>query len=60
MNWNSWNEFAVMGGYGLYVWGSLGMCALGMLAEVLQVRGRARDLRVRAQHEAETSDEAQA
>ena len=28
MNWNSLVEFFAMGGYGLYVWGSFGMCAL--------------------------------
>ena len=29
------NELLAMGGYGLYVWGSLGMCAAAMGAEVL-------------------------
>jgi heme exporter protein D len=23
MNWNRWSEFFAMGGYGLYVWGSM-------------------------------------
>lgn len=23
MNWNNWSEFFAMGGYGLYVWGSV-------------------------------------
>ena len=31
MHWNSWAEFAHMGGYGLYVWGSYGV-ALALLA----------------------------
>ena len=31
MTWQSWQDFAAMGGYGLYVWGSLGV-VLGTLA----------------------------
>lgn len=33
-------DFTNMGGYALYVWGSLGMCALVMLAEVVWLRAR--------------------
>ena len=33
MNWASASEFFAMGGYGLYVWGSYGVCALLMLIE---------------------------
>jgi len=33
MQWHSASEFFAMGGYALYVWGSLGACALGMLLE---------------------------
>ena len=33
MNWNSPAEFFAMGGYGLYVWGSFGACAVLMIAE---------------------------
>jgi heme exporter protein D len=33
MQWNSAAEFFAMGGYGLYVWGSFGACALLMLVE---------------------------
>jgi heme exporter protein D len=29
-----------MGGYALYVWGSFGVCAVGMALEVLQVQRR--------------------
>ena len=32
MNWNSLAEFAHMGGYGLYVWGSFGMGAIAIVA----------------------------
>ena len=60
MNWHSWNDFAVMGGYGLYVWGSVAMCAATMLAEVLQVRRRARLLQARAALETELAHETQA
>lgn len=37
MLWNSASEFFAMGGYGLYVWGSFGACAITMLAEPLLV-----------------------
>jgi heme exporter protein D len=40
MDWSSLNEFLAMGGYGLYVWGSFGVCALAMIAEPLLVRYR--------------------
>ena len=33
-----------MGGYGLYVWGSLGMCAAVVVAEVASLRARRRAL----------------
>jgi heme exporter protein D len=46
MIWNSFGDFLSMGGYGLYVWGSMGMSALVLLIEVWQARqGRERALR---------------
>ena len=36
MRWDSWSEFWFMGGYGLYVWGSMGMTALLLLLEIWQ------------------------
>jgi heme exporter protein D len=33
MHWNSLDEFLAMGGYALYVWGSLAACALAMALE---------------------------
>lgn len=51
MNWSSWSEFVGMGGYGLYVWGSLGLTALAMAAEVWQLSSRSRSLHHSA-HEA--------
>lgn len=42
MNWNSWSEFVEMGGYGLYVWGSV-LVVLGSVAfEVAEVVWRRR------------------
>lgn len=43
MNWSSWSQFAAMGGYGLFVWGSFGMCVVVLVGEValLEVRRRA-------------------
>jgi heme exporter protein D len=38
MRWESWSEFWAMGGYAVYVWGSVGVTALLMLLEVLQAR----------------------
>jgi heme exporter protein D len=40
MNWGSWSDFLAMGGYGLYVWGSLGMCAAVIIAEVVLLKAR--------------------
>ncbi|MFM9879962.1 MAG: heme exporter protein CcmD [Burkholderiaceae bacterium] len=37
MNWASLSDFLAMGGYGLYVWGSFGMVALTLAAEVTQL-----------------------
>ena len=42
MQWQSLSDFLAMGGYGLYVWGSFGVCALAMIAEPLLVCHRRR------------------
>lgn len=34
MNWESWEAFWAMGGYGLYVWGSYGMTVLCVIGEI--------------------------
>ncbi len=45
MNWNSWDEFFRMGGYGLYVWGAYAVTLLLMVAEgALTSRHRRRAL----------------
>ena len=38
MRWDSWSQFWEMGGYGLYVWGSMGVTALSILLEIWQAR----------------------
>jgi heme exporter protein D len=45
MIWNSVGDFFAMGGYGLYVWGSFGACALAFLAEPLLIRMRHNQIR---------------
>lgn len=40
--WNSWSQFFAMGGYGVYVWGSVGVFALFMAVEMLMLRQRRR------------------
>jgi heme exporter protein D len=40
MNWNSWSDFFAMGGYALYVWGSVLMTLILVAGEVIAVRMR--------------------
>lgn len=40
MNWGSWSNFFAMGGYGLYVWGSVVMTAVVLAGEVGALRLR--------------------
>ena len=42
MNWNSAAEFFNMGGHGLFVWGSYGVCLLVMTLEPLLAARRRR------------------
>ncbi len=55
MNWGSVSAFLAMGGYGLYVWGSFGACALVLALEPLFVSRREaaalRSLRIRLRAE---------
>jgi heme exporter protein D len=44
MQWHSVSEFLDMGGYALYVWGSFGISALVVIAEIWQLRARRRDI----------------
>ena len=58
MYWNSFAEFLAMGRHGVYVWGSVGVMALAMIAEpIWVVRGqRAVIARLRRQFRAEKAD----
>ena len=51
MIWNSWADFVAMGGYGLYVWGSFGVTAAVIAAEVWSIAARRRAL-MRPDHSA--------
>jgi heme exporter protein D len=42
MIWHTWSEFVAMGGYGPYVWGSVGATATALALEVLALRARRR------------------
>jgi heme exporter protein D len=42
MIWQSWAEFAAMGGYGAYVWGSVGATFALVLGEIAALRLRRR------------------
>lgn len=42
MSWASVGDFLHMGGYGLYVWGSFGACALVFAAECAGIAARRR------------------
>ncbi|RZI42041.1 heme exporter protein CcmD [Herbaspirillum sp. HC18] len=44
MNWNSFSDFLAMGGYALYVWGSIAMTFLLLAGEVSGLRMRRRML----------------
>jgi len=49
MEWQSGTAFWSMGGYGLYVWGSFGVTALGVALEIGLLRSGQRSLRNRLQ-----------
>ncbi len=42
MNWNSWSDFWIMGGYALYVWGSYAVTIALIVAEIALLRTRRR------------------
>ncbi len=55
---NNLGDFLAMGGYGLYVWGSLGMCAAVVVAELVVIRLRRRLLVQEAGDERATGEPA--
>ncbi|GAB1394408.1 hypothetical protein MASR1M60_25720 [Rhodocyclaceae bacterium] len=44
MNWESPAAFFAMGGYGLYVWGSFGVCVVLMIVEPILASKRRKDI----------------
>jgi heme exporter protein D len=58
MNWGSPAEFFAMGGYGFYVWGSFGVCALLMIVEPIMANRRRKHIlrSLRRERLAETLD----
>ena len=52
MRWESWAEFWAMGGYAVYVWGSVGVTALLLALEVWQARSAHRAVlaQLKAEH----------
>ena len=57
MHWNNASEFFAMGGHAVYVWGSFGACALGLLLEPLLLRRQRGQVlqRLRARDDAQAS-----
>ena len=49
-----WTLFFMRNGYGLYIWGSIGMCAAVFVAEVLALRARRRALQGRVAQMSQT------
>ncbi|MES2297050.1 MAG: heme exporter protein CcmD [Pseudomonadota bacterium] len=45
MIWESWNEFFAMGGYALYVWGSIVVVFACLAGEILLLRQRGKLIR---------------
>ena len=54
--WNGLDDFLMMGGYGLFVWGSIGACAVFCLVEpvLLNLKRRALLREAREQGQADT------
>lgn len=44
MNWASWSDFAAMGGYALYVWGSYGVALVLLAMEIVLLVLRKRSI----------------
>ena len=42
--WRSWSDFLAMGGYGFYVWGSVGACLLVCIIEPIALNLKRRAL----------------
>ena len=51
MNWGSWQEFAHMGGYGLYVWGSYAVTLVVLVVELVSLASRKKAIKQRMSHQ---------
>jgi heme exporter protein D len=49
--WNNFGEFLAMGGYGLFVWGSIGACAVVCAVEPIMLNLKRRALLREAQEQ---------
>ena len=56
MNWGSLAEFFAMGGYASYVWGSYGVAAALIVAELWMLGGRKRTLLKRSGRSPDTAN----
>ena len=56
MNWGSPADFFAMGGYGLYVWGSFGVCAVIMVMEPIVAGMRQKNI-LRSLHRERLAEE---
>lgn len=50
MNWSNWQDFVRMGGYGLYVWGSVGAVFGALLIEWITLGWRRRQVLAQLAH----------
>ncbi len=48
--WTSWQQFFAMNGYGLYVWGSIGMCLVVVVVELSQLALRRKGVLAASAH----------
>jgi heme exporter protein D len=49
--WTSFSDFLAMGGYGLFVWGSMGVCLLVCVAEPISLNLKRRALLAEVQEQ---------
>lgn len=57
MSYADFSEFINMGGYGVYVWSSFGLCAMAMLMEYLTLRSQRRSAIARLLEEMQHADQ---
>ena len=57
MSYADFSEFINMGGYGVYVWSSFGLCAFAMLMECLTLRRQRQSTIARLRDEMQHADQ---